>query len=273
MKRSYFRLPTWATLSAFTLAARVSGTIIAAAALFWLPDTAQATSPGVLTVGSDIEFSDGQAPASGTKPWIVMTITDNGPNSVIFKLTTPHLTGSENIKEFDFNLDPALANMLGHISFTNLISTGSFDPPTISQGENAFKADGDGYYDLQLMFTTGGNLSKTFSSGDAVQYTINGTGLTAASFDFLSLSNNGDKGPFITAAHIQNTTGAGSGGSGWVADTTGGSFHNEVPEPSSLVLTALSCLGGLWFVRPRSLSKSWPMAKAEHAIAGPRRKK
>jgi hypothetical protein len=138
MKRRYFRLPTCATMRTFSLAApRVVG-IVAAAALFWLPNLARATSPGVLTVGSDIEFSNGEAPASATKPWVVMTIADNG----------------------------------------------------------------------------------------------------------------GGAGPFVTAAHIQNTTGAGHGGGGGVADTTGGTFHGSVPEPSSIALAALGCFSGLWLVRP-----------------------
>jgi hypothetical protein len=198
-------------------------------------------APQTLTVGSDIEFSGGQAPASPLHPWTQMSITDNGPNSVIFQLTAPHLTGSENISDFYFNLDPALSMDLGSLVFSSIVKTGSFDTPTINQGENAFKADGDGDYDIQLSFTTGGNVSKTFTNGDVLQYTITGNGISAASFDFLS-NPDGGHGPFITAAHIQITTGAGSGGSGWVADSTGGRIVPNVPEPSSLLLGALGLI-------------------------------
>jgi hypothetical protein len=180
-----------------------------------------------------------------------MTITDNGADSVIFKMTALNLTDSENASEFDFNLDPALLLDLGHLTFTNLIKTGSFDAPDVNQGVNAYKADGDGDYDIKLDFTTGGNVSKTFTSGDSIQYTINGTGISAASFNFLSQPDGGH-GPFITAAHIQNTTGLGSGGSGWVADSTGGSFHfGNTPEPSSFVLAAGGIVGALMLVRRR----------------------
>jgi len=203
-----------------------------------------ASSGSMLTVGSDIEFSNAQAPASATKPWIQMTIADVSPGVVQFVLSAPHLTGSENISEFDFNVDPALSADLGHLTFSSLIKAGSFDTPTISEGENAFKADGDGYYDLKLSFTTGGNTSKTFTNGDTLQYTITGTGISASSFDFLSFTTGGDSGPFTTAAHIQNTTGAGDGGSGWVADSTGGSIHLvDVPEPSSVVIALLGVVG------------------------------
>jgi hypothetical protein len=114
----------------------------------------------MLTVSSDMEFSGGQSPASATTPWIQMTITDVSAGVVNFVLTAPNLTGSENISEFDFNLDRALAADLGHLTFSNLIKTGSFDTPTIGQSANAFKADGDGLYDIQMSFTTGGNTSK-----------------------------------------------------------------------------------------------------------------
>jgi hypothetical protein len=248
MNRVSFHLPTWATIRPLTLSAGLFVKIVVAAALCWLPYVARA---GSLTVGFDIEFSGGQAPASATKPWIQMSITDNGPNSVLFLLTAPHLTGSENIDLFDFNLDPALANILGQVSFTNLIKTGSFDTPTISQVANGFKADGDGFYDFELQFTTGGNVGKTFTTGDSLQYTLTGAGISASSFDFLSAPGGGH-GPFITAAHIQNTTGAGNGGSGWIADTTGGIFTNQTPEPSTFVLAAVGCFGGVWFVRRRS---------------------
>jgi hypothetical protein len=215
---------------------------IATAALMFLSSAAHA-SPSTLIVGSDIEFSDGQAPASTLKPWIQMTISDSSPGTVIFKLTAPHLTGSENVSEFDFNLDPALSSDVGHLTFTSLIKTGSFDDPTISQGVNGFKADGDGEYDINLSFTTGGNTNKTFTGGDSLQYTISGSGISASSFDFLSHPAGGH-GPFITAAHIQNTTGAGSGGSGWVADSVGGTIHlQDVPEPSSFLLAGLGVVG------------------------------
>src|SRR5437588_10958063 len=36
-------------------------------------------APSTLVVGSDIEFSGGQSPASDTKPWIEMTISDITP--------------------------------------------------------------------------------------------------------------------------------------------------------------------------------------------------
>jgi hypothetical protein len=207
-------------------------------------------APSTLIVGSNIEFSNGQAPASATKPWIEMTVSDSAPGKVVFKLTALNLTASENVSEFDFNLDPALSADLGDLTFANLTKTGSFDVPTIGQGVDSFKADGDGDYDINLSFTTGGNVAETFTNGDSVQYTISGDGISASSFDFLSHPDGG-QGPFTTAAHIQNTTGAGSGGSGLVADSTGGTIQlQNVPEPSSCLLAGLGLIGMLvWRTR------------------------
>ncbi len=233
----------WSLLSvikaSFELRAdRLARKLFIAVIAMLFPAVASATSQ-TLSIGSDIEFSGGQAPASPLHPWIQMTISDNGPNSVIFQLTAPHLTGNENISEFYFNLDPALSMDLGSLVFSNIVQGGSFTLPTISQQENGFKADGDGKYDIHLSFATGTN--NTFVGGDSLQYTITGNGISAASFDFLSAPDGGH-GPFITAAHIQNTTGAGSGGSGWVADSTGGRIVPNVPEPSSLLLGALGLI-------------------------------
>jgi hypothetical protein len=160
-----------------------------------------------------------------------------------FVLSAPNLKDRENISEFDWNLDPALAADLGHLTFSNLIKTGSFNTPTISESANTFKADGDGYYDLQLSFTTGENIAKTFANGDTLQYTISGTGISASSFDFESFTNGGDSGPFTAAAQIQNTAGASHGGSGWVADSTGGNIQpTNVPEPSTMVMVGLGAI-------------------------------
>src|SRR5262249_7961592 len=130
-----------------------------------------------------------------------------------------------------------------------LSTTGAFDLPSVTLGEDAFHADGDGLYDINLMFTSGGSTSHTFTQGEIVQYTVSAPGLTALSFDTLSTSaGNGSSGPFVFAAHIQNTGSKGNG-SGWV---TGDVFHT--PEPASLVtcmIGAAACFLFAWRRRIR----------------------
>jgi hypothetical protein len=104
---------------------------------------------------------------------------------------------------------------------------------TVGLGTDSFMADGDGKYDIRLRFPSGSG----FDAGESVAYTITGIpSLTAASFLFLSAAAGGS-GPFFSAAHVQNTTGPGSGDSGWIAAV--------VPLPPALPLL----LGGLVALR------------------------
>ncbi|MBI3839520.1 MAG: PEP-CTERM sorting domain-containing protein [Planctomycetia bacterium] len=208
--------------------------VIAGFLLILLPGAARAT---ILTMEADIEFSGGTAPA-GPAPWFTVTIDDHGSTgSVTFDLTGAHLTSTENISELDLNLDPALSADLGSLTFTELSRTGSFTTPTIFQGEDNFRANSGGLYDIRLSFAVGTN--HTFIGGDAIQYSIAGAGLTASSFDFLSTPAGGH-GPFVMAAHIQNTP-AGGGSSGWVTDSVN-SHVQAVPEPST------ACLAGFGLI-------------------------
>jgi hypothetical protein len=134
-----------------------------------LPGVAQATQ---ISFGADSEFSEAQAPASATTPWIEVLLDDHdGVGSVDLTLTAPNLTGTENALSLYLNLNPDLYGLLP-LTFGSLVKGGSFDTPSISQGVNAYKADGDGKYDILLSFTSGGNTSKTFTNGDSLKYTI-----------------------------------------------------------------------------------------------------
>ena len=211
-------------------------TVLALAGLLALASMpfSQSAQATVLTFGANFEFSGGTAP-SGLAPWFTVTFDDHGGvGSVDFTLTATNLTGAENVLSLYLNLDPALYGTLP-LTFGGLVKTGSFDTPSISQGIDAFKADGDGTYDILLSFSPGGNVNKTFTQGDVLRYTIGAPGLTAASFDFLSTPAGGH-GPFHLAAHIQNT--GGGEDSGWVTDSADGG--PIVPEPASVSLAAVA---------------------------------
>jgi hypothetical protein len=183
-----------------------------------------------LTFQLNTEFSGGRAPA-GPPPWLTATFTDTAFDTVHVTLSASGLTGSENVSEWDFNVTDSF---VGTLNFTNETKGGTFDSPTILQGLDAFQADGDGKYDLSFVFTTGGVASSVFGPGETLEYdsTNAGLGLTASDFNLLS-ADAGGHGPFFTAAHVQNTTGAGTGDSGWIA---------AIPEPSA---TLLIPVGGL----------------------------
>ena len=192
---------------------------------------AGAARGGVITFGLNEEFSGG-TPPEGTVPpaWLTVTIDDGADYTdgiVTLTLAATNLTGSEKVKGWYLNLDPSFSPT--NLVFTTPVKTGAFRDPTISKGTDAYKADGDGLYDIQFAFDHTGSASQNFGGGDSIQYTMtlsSGGTLTAASFDFLS-KDAGGHGPYLTAAHVQNT-GADGEGSGWVT----------APEPATLGILA-----------------------------------
>ena len=221
----------------------LAGTALAFAVVS--PPAAAAT----VTYDFNVEFSGGEAPA-GPTPWIVATFSDTSIAGVVqLTITTSGLTGNESIAALYFNLDPTLSAT--HLAFTSLNSgAGSIAASSIQTGTKAFMADGDGLYDILMSYPTGsgpGTFNNTVSSTYDITYKGNGT-LTAASFFFLSAPAGGH-GPYYAAAHVQNTTGPGSGGSGWIAPVS------AVPLPASvwLLLSGFGSLVGVrWLSRQRA---------------------
>jgi hypothetical protein len=192
-----------------------------------------------ITYGLDIEFSGGQAPA-GPTPWVTAQFDDSigGPNTVRLTMSATNLSGSEYIAEMSFNFDPALDPT--QLTFTD-VSSPSVGATTVSTGVDAFKADGDGFFDIFFDFPPPpGSAAARFGPGEVVVYDITYTSaIDVNSFAFLS-EMGGGTGSYFAAAHVQNTTGAGTGGSGWIGATV-------VPEPASALLLGGGLLAlGVW---------------------------
>jgi hypothetical protein len=205
--------------------------------------TAAGASASPVEFDYNIEFSGGQAPG-GTTPWITSTFTDinSGPEAGAVELTisTLHLVQNENVSEADFNILPSLDTQLANLVFTPV--SGTLAATAINTGPDAFKADGDGKYDIQLMYTTGSGFGgQQFSSYYITDPQVTAGTITAQSFDTLSTPMGGH-GPFRAAAHVQNTTGAGSGGSGWIAPA-------PVPIPTAGWLLLSGLVGLVAFAR------------------------
>jgi hypothetical protein len=198
-----------------------------------------------LTLGLDTEFSGGQEPA-GTAPWITAVFDDatGDPSSVLLTMSATGLVGGKNgelMALMHFNLDPVLDPTL--LSFV-VVDAGSVGTTVVNTGVDGFKADGDGLYDIQFDFPPPpGTPAGRFTEGKSMIYEIFYSGgiIDASSFDFLSTPDGG-AGVFLAAAHVQNTTGAGTGGSGWIG---------VVPEPATGVLLGLGLLGLASVRRPR----------------------
>lgn len=185
-------------------------------------------SAATVVFDSSFEFSGATAP-TGTPPWLRATFDDGGKSgSVTLTFEALNLVDSEFVSNLYFNLDPALDPT--QLVFGPITKVGSFDDPVASTGVDAFKADGDGKYDLLFAFATSGQGggSLRFGAGESMSLAISGiAGLVASSFDYLSAPDGGS-GPFPTAAHVQGI-GPREAFSGWVT----------VPEPSGVALAGL----------------------------------
>ena len=147
---------------------------------------------------------------SGNQPGGTLTATFEDVAVGTVKLTLQNdLVLQEYVSAWYFNFD--LAKDPTGLNFSvdplNTVSA------TIQTGTNAFKADGDGKYDILFSFPT--PAVDRFDAGTpALVYTITGSGITSSSFDFLSYPDGGS-GPFQTAAHVQGIGPTGAL-SGWI---------------------------------------------------------
>lgn len=189
------------------------------------------------------EFS-GATPPSGSGPWLRATFTDTGSDTVSLTLENL-LSNNEFVSRWYFNVDPALLpGDPDNLNWLDVTYDGSSGPEaSVFKEENSFKADGDGYFDLSFEWTNSG--SGRFGAGSSdVVYTLSGAGLTAMSFNFLSLGAGNSPDGLLSAAHIQ---GIGKNGedSGWITTVI-------IPLPSAASLGLLG-LCGIGMNRRRAL--------------------
>jgi hypothetical protein len=218
--------------------------ILAAAALALAGQTTAATYSYVFLQ----EFSGAQAPG-GPAPWATLSFADVA-GGVEMTITLSAMGGTEfaGDKGLHINFGPnpgdsALDTRLSDLSFAFL--SGQDVSADVSVARNAFKADGDGKFDILFHYAESG--ADRFEAGEHSKFLISGNSfaLTAADFNYQSLTAGGN-GIWYAAMHIQNATGAGSGGSGWIGATVA-----PIPEPETyaMLLAGLGLLG--FFARRR----------------------
>lgn len=201
----------------------IKGLAIAAVAAF-------AVMPAkALTFDLNYVFSGPGIPGNPA-PWGTATISDV-VGGVELTMAGSGLTSGEFFSSWYFNLNSALNP--ASLSFAAQSNVGvDSSSVTIGQGANAFKADGDGFFDIVFDFAQSG--ANRLGAGDSITYLITGIpGLTAADFNFTSVG--GPISGYHTAAHLQAASV--NGQSLWVAD--GDRPGDPVPEPTTyLVLGA-----------------------------------
>ena len=180
-------------------------------------------------------------PFDGTVPsgFPTVTITQDGANQVLVSMSTFPLSGTEFVSEWSFNVNLADPTILtfGYVSGIAVSSIGT--------GLDAFKADGDGFYDIIFNYPTSNSGPARFVADNTSVYRIMATGLTVADFEVGSVG--GNKGSFYSATHVQAKA---DGSSVWL----GADEYTTVliPEPVTMILLGLGLLGLGIAVRKRS---------------------
>jgi hypothetical protein len=218
-------------------------TSIRAVIIFCLIAFSVNTSKGeILTLGADYVFS-GTASVGTPAPWLTAVFDDQAyPGYVTVTLTATNLLPSEFVSKWLLNVDPAITP--SSLGFTYLTKTGAFVTPTVTargtdEKDPAYKADGDGYFDILFAFADSNFDEERFNGGESVTFKISGV-TSASSFNVASYDGGG-AGQYRMGAHIQGIPAGATTTSDWVGPA--------IPEPSSFVLIGIGAAGLYFYVR------------------------
>jgi hypothetical protein len=171
---------------------------------------------------------------------LTILITNSGTDTVTFTITN----------NTDGDVDEIyLNNLLAPLAATGFACvdcTAIGGALGIDFGDDAYKADGDGFFDIRISLPQAG--ANRLASGESITFTMTATNLTSDSFLDWSCDTcqgAGGNGPFRVAAHVISTDSSG-GGSVWIS---------EVPEPTSMFLLGSGLLGIAAGLRKRWLHK------------------
>ncbi len=181
------------------------------------------------------EFSGAWAP-EGTLS-VILNDTGQPADTVKLIVDAGDLVATEFVSELYLNVNPDFTPTALEINDLG----GPYTVDSIEQGVDAFKADGDGKYDIHINFSTSNsNPELRLGAGDKAEFTIvGGEGFDSSDLEYLSAPAGGH-GPFYVAAHVQGIGGE-DDNSGWVT--------TPVPEASTIILFGSGLLGVLGFAR------------------------
>lgn len=171
---------------------------------------------------------------SGTAPTGSLTASLTDVAGGVELVITSSLATGENLDPGNalfLNFDPTKASALSSLSFSLTANTGFSQAASVQTGENLFKADGDGSFDIKFSYESS---TKAFTNGQSQTYLISGSSISVNDFIFESYPGGGN-GVWLGAVHVQNTP-AGAGGSAWVG-------AQPVPVPAAAWLLGSGLLG------------------------------
>jgi hypothetical protein len=144
--------------------------------------------------------------------------------------------GSGKITSFYFNFQPGTAADL------TFVRTSGVAQSAIHLGLNAYKADGDGSYDIKIDFPESGAVLTSGSKAVFDIHRTTGGSLSINDFNDVSVAADGKTpslnpygAPYVLAAHVQAIT---NGGSDWVNLGTP-QPQAQVPEPTTVIIWSL----------------------------------
>ncbi len=180
----------------------------------------------------------GATPAASA-PWLTLKLEDRNPTTVRLTMDAAGLSGQEFVSAWYVNFNPVL-NATG-LNFSIISNPTQLSNGNIDTGTNAFKADGDGKYDILFDFPPPpGAFAAKFTAGEKVVVDVSrASGLSTSDFLYQSVESSGN-GVYFTAAHIQGI----GNDSAWVG-------ASAIPEPSTYALMAGGVVLGYVFVRRR----------------------
>lgn len=217
-----------------------------------------ASSATAASVTFELDYTFSGTSPTGPAPWLRATFTDYpGGDAVQLKLESLLDGAGEFLgsKGWYFNLNPTRDPT--SLTFTLLSGDGADD---ILLGRNAYRAGGDGYFDIELQWSASGD--GRFTAGETALYAISAVGLTAE--DFLARSikklsrGRTAETPYYSAAHVQGIDLACSykdkcdDQSGWIgAKDYRLDPSAVVPLPAGLWLLGAGLVGYLGLARGR----------------------
>lgn len=200
-----------------------------------------------IEMGLGTKIDSGNSP-SGAAPWLMAKFIDNGDGTLNLELTTPGLSATEFISDWNFN-STLSETQISALSITEVTKSGigtigvDLNPPI--QGS----LNGLGF-DFGTSYPTANDDPNRFQGGDYVTFLIDHPSINLTLAHFTATTADG----WYSAAHIQNLDAGGGSvkiGTKDLRDTT-----TVVPEPSTYIAGGLALVPLLFGLRSRLAKKA-----------------